>query len=467
MKALPLRHDPIAANPRAPQTGNGGADTGPSSAFGHLLADINAGSEAKTPAKSSAKIPAVAPSTTKSPAGPAASSASDAETPAPSDVASLVERLMGHDASGPVETSPSSAPNSGGAEQTVTIAVAPDASILGIAIPGLLAALSSLSTRATGAEASVAKVSSTVADPTDNAARAMNLDGADGTTQPLVAAATGALSASLDGPTTKVSALAVSSQVAPALITPMSRVLATAGEAGSARAPQKSTVPVPLETDADDASDGGTATAAPAVSVTSEDTGPVQQPSVIAGLGGSDMAAMFPATQTPASPINAVVDAVNNMVAQVPDDSASGSSGIALARTMTLQISPGTSGTVSIRMRLIGRGLDLKLSVSDPRTLGLINQERDTLSAALHDQSYTLDTLVIQGGDASPAASGADHETMQQPAGGAGSQSSADAGGRSASGGNGSAHGGGTTPPRPQPDRETRVASPALGGVFV
>ena len=211
----------------------------------------------------------------------------------------------------------------------------------------------------TNASTPSAKVAETIPDPTAVGPGSQTVAG---TTQSLVPVATGGLTASLDAPMMEMRALLVGSQVAPAMITPMSRSLASAGEAGSARPVQASATAGNLDADAGEAKndvDAPLATSEPTKATTSvavDASGTAHRQATIAGLGGSDMAAMLPAPQSRTSPMAALIDAVASMAAQVPDDTTSASSGIALARTMTLQINPGNSGTVSIRMRLIGRG---------------------------------------------------------------------------------------------------------------
>ncbi len=115
-------------------------------------------------------------------------------------------------------------------------------------------------------------------------------------------------------------------------------------------------------------------------------------------------------------PVRSIAEAVAKL-ATVPSAAAtpadpSRPTAIGPARTLNLQLSPGTLGTVSIRLHLTGDALDLRLEVSNPQTLGLLSRERDSLVAALRDQATTVHSLTIQAG-APPSPGGQDASTFQ------------------------------------------------------
>lgn len=78
----------------------------------------------------------------------------------------------------------------------------------------------------------------------------------------------------------------------------------------------------------------------------------------------------------------------------------------AVARTLTLQISPAALGTVAVRMHATGSTLDVRLTASDPQTAGLLSRERDALTASLQDRHATVLSLVIQDGSGGPQPGG-------------------------------------------------------------
>ncbi len=132
-------------------------------------------------------------------------------------------------------------------------------------------------------------------------------------------------------------------------------------------------------------------------------------------------------------------------------------------RTLTLQLNPGSLGTVSVRLHLAAGALDVRIAVSNPQTLGLISRERDTLVAALHDQSTTIHSLTIGGGDGPPPGG---HDAPSQRA--AGDQAS----GNRSFGGSGTGQSG-RQGSRPTPDRQAAerpgalaAAAPDAGGAL-
>ena len=122
------------------------------------------------------------------------------------------------------------------------------------------------------------------------------------------------------------------------------------------------------------------------------------------------------------------------------------------ARTMTLQLNPENLGSVTVRLHVTGSSLDVDLTVSDPQTLGLISREHDTLASALRDQSYDLNSLVVQSPGA--AATHLGDQNAQSQGGGGSGQPSAE---RQSNGGNGASGQG----QKASSDREQRDSRPS------
>lgn len=123
---------------------------------------------------------------------------------------------------------------------------------------------------------------------------------------------------------------------------------------------------------------------------------------------------------------------------QVPDPNAQ-QPAVAPARTMTLQMSPPDLGTVDIRLHVTGDSLDVQLKLSNSETLGMVHRDREALSAALQDQNYKLNSLVIQDGGASASSGGQNAAAQgggsasysrQDPDSGRASQNNGQAGGQ-------------------------------------
>jgi chemotaxis protein MotD len=65
-------------------------------------------------------------------------------------------------------------------------------------------------------------------------------------------------------------------------------------------------------------------------------------------------------------------------------------------QTMQLQLDPGTLGKVTVRMRLSGSRLDLRVETERPETMQLIGSDKDLLTGKLQAAGFTIETLVIQ-----------------------------------------------------------------------
>lgn len=75
-------------------------------------------------------------------------------------------------------------------------------------------------------------------------------------------------------------------------------------------------------------------------------------------------------------------------------------------RTMVLQLTPASLGTVTVTMHLAAGGLDLSLGASDVTTGATLRRDKDILASAVQSQGYTLHSLTVQGTDAGGATSG-------------------------------------------------------------
>lgn len=147
--------------------------------------------------------------------------------------------------------------------------------------------------------------------------------------------------------------------------------------------------------------------------VASDDAGSSPHDKRPSGDGRSDAALQTP-VETPVAtaatpiashaPIRGIATAVVELASQasappaVPETSKA--VGAAPARTVILQMSPADLGTVEIRLHMSGQALDLQLTISEQRTLGLVTRERASLAKALEDHNYELNSLVIQDGSA-------------------------------------------------------------------
>ena len=67
---------------------------------------------------------------------------------------------------------------------------------------------------------------------------------------------------------------------------------------------------------------------------------------------------------------------------------------------MALQLSPAGLGTLTLRLHVAGRALDVQLEASDGRTAALIDRDRDALSDALSGRDYQLQSLSVTTHDA-------------------------------------------------------------------
>ena len=166
------------------------------------------------------------------------------------------------------------------------------------------------------------------------------------------------------------------------------------------------------------------------------------------------VAIVMPTPQAAPPVTQQVADGVAGLAATVVPDEAGPDTKVAPARTMALQLSPAGLGTLTVRLHVAGRALDVQLEASDGRTAALIDRDRDVLSGALRGKDYQLQTLTVTTHDATmPGGTHAEHgteprsaDTGSSDAGSPGRSRDESAGGRS--GGDGSS--------REAPGREPR-----------
>ena len=118
--------------------------------------------------------------------------------------------------------------------------------------------------------------------------------------------------------------------------------------------------------------------------------------------------------------------------AAVPDESGFAKR-VAPARTMALQLSPAGLGTLTIRLHVAGRALDVQLETSDGNTAALIDRDRDALSVALSGKDYQLQSLSVTTHDATMP--GANYAERSPDTGYADPGSSGQSSGNNSSGG--------------------------------
>ena len=212
-----------------------------------------------------------------------------------------------------------------------------------------------------------------------------------------------------DTPETIISNISVSTHLAPAT-GPQSKAIAandpkTAGRLSTDTAPQEGVSAIASL--AGGAHDRG------------DDTGGASHhdadPSATAlGATSSLLSTSFGATRSIATAIGELA-ANTASAATVPSETAKPTVGV--ARTLTLQMSPADLGTVGIRLHVTGQTLDVQLSFSNAETMGMVSRDRDTLSSALQDQNYQVNSLVIQDGGASASSGGNNAATQGDTSG--------------------------------------------------
>jgi chemotaxis protein MotD len=94
-------------------------------------------------------------------------------------------------------------------------------------------------------------------------------------------------------------------------------------------------------------------------------------------------------------------------------------------RMLTLQLDPPSMGTVTVKMRLAGDAVEVRLLADRPETTRLLREERGALMDAMQSAGYTFDIASIDHGSARHSTSGggqshgqSDQQQSQQPQGG-------------------------------------------------
>jgi chemotaxis protein MotD len=82
-------------------------------------------------------------------------------------------------------------------------------------------------------------------------------------------------------------------------------------------------------------------------------------------------------------------------------------------RMLTLQLDPPSMGTVTVRMRLAGDAVEVRLLADRPETTQLLREERGALMDAMQSAGYTFDIASIDHSSARHATSGGGHSHAQ------------------------------------------------------
>jgi chemotaxis protein MotD len=123
-----------------------------------------------------------------------------------------------------------------------------------------------------------------------------------------------------------------------------------------------------------------------------------------------------------------IVDRISPDLPTAPAQPASGAAEVALpdilqtpgrpVRMLTLQLDPPSMGTVTVRMRLAGDAVEVRLSADRQETTQLLREERGALMDAMQSAGYTFDIASIDhsaGSDANPNAGQPHAQSDQQP----------------------------------------------------
>jgi chemotaxis protein MotD len=94
-------------------------------------------------------------------------------------------------------------------------------------------------------------------------------------------------------------------------------------------------------------------------------------------------------------------------------------------RMLTLQLDPPSMGTVTVRMRLTGDAVEVRLSADRPETIQLLREERSALTDAMRSAGYTFEIASIDHGGTGhlnlhggQSHAQSDQQQSQQPQGG-------------------------------------------------
>ena len=167
-----------------------------------------------------------------------------------------------------------------------------------------------------------------------------------------------------------------------------------------------------------------------------------------------------PDTALPAGTLQTIADTVASLADDAAGTPATAqaaqaaprSTYVAPARSLTLQLTPGSLGTVTVHLHMTSGGLDLRLAVEKDGTLGALTHARDELGAAIGGTGTRLESLIIQSAPASATAGSNDTPRSQSdtPAGDSfANQSGGQGSGGSGGGSNRDTRQGGSAPARP------------------
>jgi chemotaxis protein MotD len=111
----------------------------------------------------------------------------------------------------------------------------------------------------------------------------------------------------------------------------------------------------------------------------------------------------FPVT---ADPIRQIANEVTRAV-EAPAPTSPTEPQASPVKTVNVQLEPESLGTVTLRMRLSGDTLSVRVEVAEPATLQMIQRERDRLQKSMATDSVSIDRLEIRAaGDPTPVSSG-------------------------------------------------------------
>lgn len=84
-------------------------------------------------------------------------------------------------------------------------------------------------------------------------------------------------------------------------------------------------------------------------------------------------------------------------------------------KTLNVQLEPESLGTVTLRLRLSGNQLSVRVDVAEPATLEMIQRERDRLQKSMTSESVSIDRLEIRAAqDAAPVTAGDNANATRQ-----------------------------------------------------
>ena len=121
----------------------------------------------------------------------------------------------------------------------------------------------------------------------------------------------------------------------------------------------------------------------------------------------------FPVVGDPVRQIASdVKQAIETTAATAAPDPATSS-----VKTLNVQLEPESLGTVTLRMRLSGNHLSIRVDVAEPATLDMIQRDRDRLQKSMTTESVSVDQLEIRSArEPAPVTSGDNANATRQDA---------------------------------------------------